>query len=138
MKDLSPKKKELEPIEVASIDEIRALQLDKLKWSVHHAYNNVAFYENRYDEVGVHPGDLKHLEDIKLFPFTTKEDLRNNYPFNMFAHKLKDIARIHASSGTTGKTESRRSAPYARSEECPSLPAPSAGFQTYLSLLLRV
>ena len=103
MKDLSPKKQDLEPIEIASIDEIKALQLNRLKWSVNHAYNNVAFYKNKYDEIGIHPSDLKHLEDIKLFPFTTKEDLRQNYPFNMFAHKLDDIARIHASSGTTGK-----------------------------------
>ena len=103
MKDLSPKKNELEPIEIASIDEINALQLDRLKWSVNHAYSNVAFYKNKFDEVGVHPSDLRHLEDINLFPFTTKEDLRNNYPFNMFAYKLEDIARIHASSGTTGK-----------------------------------
>ena len=103
MKDLSPKKQDLEPIEIASIDEIKALQLDRLKWSVNHAYNNVVFYKNKYDEIGIHPSDLKDLEDIKLFPFTTKEDLRQNYPFNMFAHKLDDIARIHASSGTTGK-----------------------------------
>ena len=103
MKDLSPRKQDLEPIEIASIDEIKALQLNRLKWSVNHAYNNVAFYKNKYDEIGIHPSDLKHLEDIKLFPFTTKEDLRQNYPFNMFAHKLDDIARIHASSGTTGK-----------------------------------
>ena len=103
MKDLSPKKQDLEPIEIASIDEIKALQLNRLKWSVNHAYNKVAFYKNKYDEIGIHPSDLKHLEDIKLFPFTTKEDLRQNYPFNMFAHKLDDIARIHASSGTTGK-----------------------------------
>ena len=103
MRDLTPKKQELEPIEIASIDEIKALQLSRLKWSVDHAYKNVAFYKKKYDEIGIHPGDLKYLEDIKLFPFTTKEDLRKNYPFNMFAHKLKDIARIHASSGTTGK-----------------------------------
>ena len=103
MRDLTPKKKELEPIEIASIDEIKALQLARLKWSVDHAYKNVAFYKKKYDEIGIHPSDLKYLEDIKLFPFTTKEDLRKNYPFNMFAHKLKDIARIHASSGTTGK-----------------------------------
>ena len=103
MKDLSPKKQDLEPIEIASIDEIKALQLNRLKWSVNHAYNNVTFYKNKYDELGIHPSDLKHLEDIKLFPFTTKEDLRQNYPFKMFAHKLDDIARIHASSGTTGK-----------------------------------
>ena len=103
MRDLTPKKHELEPIEIASIDEIKALQLVILKWSVDHAYKNVAFYKKKYDEIGIHPSDLKYLEDIKLFPFTTKEDLRKNYPFNMFAHKLKDIARIHASSGTTGK-----------------------------------
>ena len=103
MKDLSPKKQDLEPIEIASIDEIKALQLYRLKWSVNHAYNNVAFYKKKYDEIGIHPNDLKHLEDIKLFPFTTKEDLRQNYPFKMFAHILDDIARIHASSGTTGK-----------------------------------
>ena len=103
MRDLTPKKHELEPIEIASIDEINDLQLVRLKWSVDHAYKNVAFYKKKYDEIGIHPSDLKYLEDIKLFPFTTKEDLRKNYPFNMFAHKLKDIARIHASSGTTGK-----------------------------------
>ncbi len=103
MRDLTPKNKELEPIEIASIDEIRALQLARLKWSVDHAYNNVAFYKKKYDKIGIHPSDLKHLEDLKLFPFTTKEDLRKNYPFDMFAYKLKDIARIHASSGTTGK-----------------------------------
>ena len=103
MRDLTPKKHELEPIEIASIDEIKALQLVRLKWSVDHAYKNDAFYKKKYDEIGIHPSDLKYLEDIKLFPFTTKEDLRKNYPFNMFAHKLKDIARIHASSGTTGK-----------------------------------
>ena len=103
MRDLTPKKHELEPIEIASIDEIKALQLVRLKWSIDHAYKNVAFYKKKYDEIGIHPSDLKYLEDIKLFPFTTKEDLRKNYPFNMFAHKLKNIARIHASSGTTGK-----------------------------------
>ena len=103
MRDLTPKKHELEPIEIASIDEIKALQLFRLKWSVDHAYKNVAFYKKKYDEIGIHPSDLKYLEDIKLFPFTTKEDLRKNYPFDMFANKLRDIARIHASSGTTGK-----------------------------------
>ena len=103
MRDLTPKKQELEPIEIASIDEIKALQLSRLKWSIDHAYKNVTFYKKKYDEIGIHPSDLKQLEDIKLFPFTTKEDLRKNYPFDMFAYKLKDIARIHASSGTTGK-----------------------------------
>ena len=103
MRDLTPKKQELEPIEIASIDEIKALQLRRLKWSIDHAYKNVPFYKKKYDEIGIHPSDLKYLEDLKLFPFTTKEDLRKNYPFDMFAYKLKDIARIHASSGTTGK-----------------------------------
>ncbi|MDC3076024.1 phenylacetate--CoA ligase [Paracoccaceae bacterium] len=103
MRDLTPKKQELELIEIASIDEIKALQLSRLKWSVDHAYKNVTFYKKKYDKIGIHPSDLKQLEDIKLFPFTTKEDLRKTYPFDMFAYKLKDIARIHASSGTTGK-----------------------------------
>ena len=93
MRDLTPKKKELEPIEIASIDEIKALQLVRLQWSVDHAYNNVAFYKNKYDEIGIHPSDLKHLEDIKLFPFTTKEDLRKNYPFDM-------LSLIHISEPT--------------------------------------
>ena len=86
MRDLTPKKHELESIEIASIDEIKALQLVRLKWSVYHAYKNVAFYKKKYDEIGIHPSDLKYLEDIKLFPFTTKEDLRKNYPFDMFAY----------------------------------------------------
>ena len=73
MKDLSPKKQDLEPIEIASIDEIKALQLNRLKWSVNHAYNNVSFYKNKYDEIGIHPSDLKHLEDIKLFPLQQKK-----------------------------------------------------------------
>ncbi len=75
----------------------------RLKWSVSHAYNNIEFYKRQYDQVGVHPNDLKQLSDIKLFPFTTKEDLRNNYPFDMFAVDLKEVVRVHASSGTTGK-----------------------------------
>ena len=103
MKDLTPRKEELESIEIASIDEIQDLQLRRLKWSVSHAYNNIEFYKRKYDQVGVHPNDLKQLSDIKLFPFTTKEDLRNNYPFDMFAVDLKEVVRVHASSGTTGK-----------------------------------
>ena len=103
MKDLTPKKEELESIEIASLDEIQGLQLRRLKWSVSHAYDNIEFYKRKYDHVGVHPTDLKQLSDIKLFPFTTKEDLRNNYPFDMFAVDLKNVVRVHASSGTTGK-----------------------------------
>ena len=103
MKDLTPRKEELESIEIASLDEIQDLQLRRLKWSVSHAYENIEFYKRKYDHVGVHPTDLKQLSDIKLFPFTTKEDLRNNYPFDMFAVDLKNVVRVHASSGTTGK-----------------------------------
>ena len=103
MKDLTPRKEELESIEIASLDEIQDLQLRRLKWSVSHAYENIEFYKRRYDHIGVHPTDLKQLSDIKLFPFTTKEDLRNNYPFDMFAVDLKNVVRVHASSGTTGK-----------------------------------
>ena len=103
MKDLTPRKEELESIEIASLDEIQDLQLRRLKWSVSHAYDNIEFYKLKYDHVGVHPTDLKQLSDIKLFPFTTKEDLRNNYPFDMFAVDLKNVVRVHASSGTTGK-----------------------------------
>ena len=92
-----------EPILAASRDEISALQLKKLKWAVRYAYDNVSMYKNKYDKAGVHPDDLIHLDDLAKFPFTTKEDLRKSYPFNMFAVPMKDIVRIHASSGTTGK-----------------------------------
>ncbi len=68
MKDLTPKRENLEPIEVASVDEIKALQLDRLKWSINHAYANVAFYKKKYDEIGIHPSDLKKLEDIRVIP----------------------------------------------------------------------
>ena len=103
MKDLSPRKEELDPIEIASIDEIRALQLDRLKWSVRHAYDNVPMYRQRFDDAGVHPDDLKQLSDLSKFPFTYKTDLRDNYPFGLFAVPRNQIARVHASSGTTGK-----------------------------------
>ncbi|PLX75533.1 MAG: phenylacetate--CoA ligase [Azoarcus sp.] len=94
---------ELEPIEKASIDELRALQLERLKWSVRHAYENVPHYRKAFDDKGVHPDDLKTLEDLAKFPFTTKHDLRDNYPFGMFAVPMNKVARVHASSGTTGK-----------------------------------
>jgi len=103
MEDLSPKKGELDPIEIASIDEIRALQLERLKWSLRHAYDNVAMYKQRFDEAGVHPDDLQELKDLAKFPFTYKNDLRDNYPFGLFAVPRSEIIRLHASSGTTGK-----------------------------------
>ncbi len=93
----------LEPIEKASIDELRALQLDRLKWSLRHAYENVPHYRRKFDAAGVRPDDLRSLEDLAKFPFTTKADLRENYPFGMFAVPMDDIVRVHASSGTTGK-----------------------------------
>ncbi|RMD89165.1 MAG: phenylacetate--CoA ligase [Alphaproteobacteria bacterium] len=103
MKDLTPAKSDLEPIEIASRDEIAALQLARMKWSVRHAYENVPFYRQKFDAAGVHPDDLQTLEDLAKFPFTTKQDLRDNYPFGMFAVPREQIVRIHASSGTTGK-----------------------------------
>ncbi|UWR71606.1 phenylacetate--CoA ligase PaaK [Phaeobacter inhibens] len=103
MEDLSPKKGELDPIEIASIDEIRSLQLDRLKWSLRHAYDNVPMYKQRFDEAGVHPDDLQQLSDLAKFPFTYKNDLRDNYPFGLFAAPREQIMRLHASSGTTGK-----------------------------------
>ncbi|WP_170474048.1 phenylacetate--CoA ligase PaaK [Ruegeria arenilitoris] len=103
MKDLTPNKADLEPIEIASIDEIRGLQLDRLKWSLRHAYENVPMYRKRFEDAGVHPGDLKTLGDLGRFPFTYKSDLRDNYPFGLFAVPREQIIRIHASSGTTGK-----------------------------------
>lgn len=103
MKDLSPNPADLEPIETASTDEIRGLQLDRLKWSVRHAYDNVPMYKERFDAAGVHPDDLKELKDLAKFPFTYKNDLRDNYPFGLFAVPRSEIIRLHASSGTTGK-----------------------------------
>ena len=94
---------ELDPIEIASRDEIAALQLKRLKWTIQHAYDNVPHYKKKFDDKGVHPDDLKTLADIAKFPFTTKSDLRDNYPFGMFAVPRQQVSRIHASSGTTGK-----------------------------------
>lgn len=90
-------------IEHASRDEIQALQLERLQWSLQHAYDNVPHYRKKFDEAGVHPSDCKQLSDIAKFPFTTKQDLRENYPFGMFAVPREQVSRIHASSGTTGK-----------------------------------
>ena len=94
---------QLEPIEKAGIDELRALQLDRLRWSLDHAYQNVPHYRQAFDALQAHPGDLKQLSDLAQFPFTTKNDLRQHYPFGMFATTLQDIVRVHASSGTTGQ-----------------------------------
>src|SRR5678815_5353764 len=93
----------LDPIERASTDELRALQLERLRWSVRHAYDHVAHYHQAFDAAGVNPNDLRRLEDLARFPFLTKQDFRSNYPFGLFAVPQEDIARIHASSGTTGK-----------------------------------
>jgi phenylacetate-CoA ligase len=103
MKDLTPNTADLDPIEIASCDEIQALQLKRLKWSLQHAYDNVPMYRKRFDDKGVHPDDLKSLADLSKFPFTYKDDLRANYPFGLFAVPREKILRIHASSGTTGK-----------------------------------
>lgn len=103
MKDLTPACDSLDPIEIASRDEISALQLERLKWSLRHAYDNVPFYKKSFDAAGVHPDDLKELSDLAKFPFTVKTDLRDNYPFGMFAVPQDQVKRIHASSGTTGQ-----------------------------------
>ncbi len=94
---------ELEPIETASRDEVAALQLDRLRWTLQHAYDNVPHYRAAFDAKGVHPSDLKTLADLAKFPFTTKKDLRDNYPFGLFAVPRTQVVRVHASSGTTGK-----------------------------------
>ena len=93
----------LEPIETASRDELQALQLERLKWSLRHAYDNVPHYRRTFDAAGVHPDDLKSLADLAKFPFSTKSDLRDNYPFGLFAVPREQVVRVHASSGTTGK-----------------------------------
>ncbi len=94
---------DLEPIETASRDEITALQLQRLRQTLRRAYDQVPHYRQAFDAAGVQPGDLKSLADLARFPFTTKKDLRDNYPFGLFAVPRTQIARIHASSGTTGK-----------------------------------
>jgi phenylacetate-CoA ligase len=94
---------QIEPIETASQDALAALQLEHLKKTLHTAYGRVPHYKKKLDAAGVHPSDLKELADLAKFPFTTKDDLRQNYPYGMFAVPMADIVRIHASSGTTGK-----------------------------------
>ncbi len=93
----------LDPIETASRDEIAALQRERIAWTLRHAYANVPHYRRAFDAAGAHPDDFRELDDLARFPFTTKHDLRANYPFGMFAVPREKIARIHASSGTTGK-----------------------------------
>jgi phenylacetate-CoA ligase len=98
-----PNPDDLEPIEKSSVDELRSLQLERLKWSIGHAYENVAPYRVKCDAAGVTPADLNSLEDLSKFPFTVKDDLRQAYPFGMFAVPQREVVRVHASSGTTGK-----------------------------------
>ncbi|KTR75698.1 phenylacetate--CoA ligase [Microbacterium oxydans] len=98
-----PASAELDAEERMTRDEIAALQLDRLRQTVRHAYANVPLYTRKFDEAGVHPDDIRTLDDVRLLPFTTKADLRETYPFGMFAVPMSDVARIHASSGTTGR-----------------------------------
>ena len=103
MEDLSPKAGDLEPIETASRDELQSVQLERMKTSLKRAYDNVPHYKKSFDDAGVHPDDLTSLEDLSKFPFTVKADLRDNYPFGMFAVPREELVRVHASSGTTGQ-----------------------------------
>ncbi len=98
-----PSPGDLEPIETASRDELQALQLTRLKWTLRHAYDKVAHYRAAFDTAGVRPDDLVTLDDLAKFPFTVKTDLRDHYPFGMFAVPREQVVRIHASSGTTGR-----------------------------------
>src|SRR5436190_24367243 len=99
----TPRPGDLEPIETASRDELAALQLRRIRQTLKHAYDNVDHYRNAFERHGVHPNDLSTLDDLARFPFTVKSDLREHYPFGMFAVPRRDVVRIHASSGTTGK-----------------------------------
>jgi phenylacetate-CoA ligase len=99
----APKPGELEPIETASADELQALQLQRLRWTLQHAYDHVPHYRRAFDAKGVHPSDCQTPSDLAKFPFTSKADLRANYPFGMFAVPREQVVRVHASSGTTGK-----------------------------------
>jgi phenylacetate-CoA ligase len=101
--DRTPSPADLDPIERSSVDELRAVQLDRLAWSLNHAYTNVPHYRAAFDAAQIHPTDCTALSDLSKFPFTTKADLRANYPFGMFAVPREQVSRIHASSGTTGQ-----------------------------------
>lgn len=103
MRDRSPRPGDLDPIETASRDELSALQLERLRWTLRHAYENVPFYRQAFDEAGIHPDDCRSLEDLRRFPFTTKQHLWGAYPFGMLAVPREQLARLHASSGTTGR-----------------------------------
>jgi phenylacetate-CoA ligase len=103
MQDRTPDPDTLDPVERASVDELRALQLERLQWSLRHAYDNVPHYRSAFDDAGVRPEDCRSLADLAAFPFTTKQDLREGYPFGMFAVPRDQVSRIHASSGTTGR-----------------------------------
>jgi phenylacetate-CoA ligase len=103
MQDRTPDPAELDPIERASIDELQALQLERLQTTLHRVYEHVPHYRSAFDVAGIHPADMHELADIARFPFTSKADLRKNYPFGMFAVPRTQIARLHASSGTTGR-----------------------------------
>jgi len=103
VENLTPRREDLEPIEYASRDEISALQLKRMKQSIRHACENSPFFCKLFDETGIHPNDLNSLSDLSKFPFTHKQDLRDTYPFGMFAVPQNKLARIHGSSGTTGK-----------------------------------
>ncbi|HEX6446574.1 MAG TPA: phenylacetate--CoA ligase PaaK [Streptosporangiales bacterium] len=102
MRDLTPRPGDLQPIETASPDELTALQLERLRASLRHAYDHVPLYRKRFDEAGVRPDDVRDLADLRAFPFTTKQDLRDGYPFGMLAVPREQVLRVHASSGTTG------------------------------------
>jgi len=101
--DLSPRAGDLEPVETGSRELLERLQGERLRWTLRHAYEQVPHYRRSFDAAGVHPDDCRGLDDLSQFPFTTKADLRDNYPFGMFAVPREKIARIHASSGTTGR-----------------------------------
>src|SRR3954453_21818688 len=101
--DLTPDPSTLEPIETASRDELEALQLERLQSTLRHAYEHVPHYRRSFDAAGVHPDDCRSLPDLAKSPFTTKQDLRENYPFGMFAVPVEEVSRVHASSGTTGR-----------------------------------
>ncbi|HEV7193506.1 MAG TPA: phenylacetate--CoA ligase PaaK [Jatrophihabitantaceae bacterium] len=103
MQDRTPDAADLDPAERCSVDELRSLQLERLRWSLRHAYDNVPHYRQAFDAAGVHPDECADLADLARFPFTTKADLREHYPFGMFAVPRERIARLHASSGTTGR-----------------------------------
>ena len=89
-------------IETMPLKKMRELQLERLKWSIGHAYKNNAFYKKKFDDAGFHPDQFKSLDDMKRVPFLTKQDMRNNYPFGLFAMPMDKIVRVHSSSGTTG------------------------------------